>query len=57
MALFISGGDNAILTRNMFNALRDQMDPTSASISTIMVFVTSFLMVMAQIFGKGKTGN
>ncbi len=57
VALFISGGDNATLTRNMFNALRDQIDPTIASISTIMVLVTSFLMVMAQVFGKGKTGN
>lgn len=57
VALFISGGDNATLTRNMFNALRDQIDPTIASISTIMVLVTAFLMVMAQLFGKGKTGN
>ncbi len=57
VALFISGGDNATLTRNMFNALRDQIDPTIASISTIMVLVTSVLMVMAQVFGKGKTGH
>jgi hypothetical protein len=28
MALFVSGGDNSTLTRNMFNALRDQIDPT-----------------------------
>ncbi len=54
VAMFISGGDNATLTRNMFNALRDQIDPTIASISTIMVLVTSLLMVLSQIFGRAK---
>lgn len=54
VALFISGGDNPTLTRNMFNALRDQIDPTIASISTIMVLVTIGLMVLAQFFGKGR---
>ena len=53
VAMFISGSDNATLTRNMFNALRDQIDPTIASISTIMIGVTTLLMALAQIFGKG----
>lgn len=54
VAMFISGGDNATLTRNMFNALRDQIDPTIASISTIMVLVTSLMMILSQLFGKAK---
>ena len=54
VAMFVSGGDNPTLTRNMFNALRDQIDPTIASISTIMIVVTSLLMVLAQLFGRGK---
>lgn len=54
VALFISGGDNATLTRNMFNALRDQIDPTIASISTLMILVTSLLMALAQLFGRSK---
>lgn len=54
VAMFISGGDNPTLTRNMFNALRDQIDPTIASISTIMVLVTTLLMALAQIFGQQK---
>ncbi|MEM7506977.1 MAG: ABC transporter permease [Pseudomonadota bacterium] len=54
VAMFISGGDNPTLTRNMFNALRDQIDPTIASISTIMILLTTLLMVMAQIFGRGR---
>ena len=57
IAMFISGGDNPTLTRNMFNALRDQIDPTIASISTIMIVVTTLLMALAQIFGQGgKSG-
>lgn len=54
VAMFISGGDNPTLTRNMFNALRDQIDPTIASISTIMIAVTTVLMVLAQVFGQQK---
>ncbi len=55
IAMFISGGDNPTLTRNMFNALRDQIDPTIASISTIMVLLTTFLIVLAQLFGRGSS--
>ena len=54
IAKFVSGGDNPTLTRNMFNALRDQIDPTIASISTIMIVVTSIMMVLAQVFGRSK---
>jgi len=54
VAMFVSGGDNPTLTRNMFNALRDQIDPTIASISTIMILVTTGMMVLAQIFGQKK---
>jgi len=54
VAMFISGGDNPTLTRNMFNALRDQIDPTIASISTIMVLVTTVMMLLAQLFGQKK---
>ena len=48
IALFISGGENPTLTRNMFNALRDQFDPT------IMILVTTGMMVLAQMFGQEK---
>ena len=54
VALFISGGDNSTLTRNMFNALRDQIDPTIAAISTIMILVSSLLLALAQAFGRSK---
>jgi putative spermidine/putrescine transport system permease protein len=57
VAMFISGGDKSTLTRNMFNALRDQIDPTIASISTVMIVITTLLMALAQIFGKTRAGS
>lgn len=48
MALFISGGENATLTRNMFTSLRDQIDPAIAAISTIMI------AVLTQVFGRAR---
>ena len=52
IALFISGGPNATITRRMFNALRDQIDPTIASISTCLIVVSILLLATAQVFGK-----
>ena len=54
IAMFVSGGDNSTLTRSMFNALRDQIDPTIASISTIMVIVSVLLLTASQTFGKQR---
>ena len=54
LALFIAGGDNSTLTRNMFNALRDQIDPTIAAISTLMIVVTTSLLMLSQRFGQGR---
>jgi putative spermidine/putrescine transport system permease protein len=49
VSLFVSGGDNSTLTRNMFNALRDQVDPTIAAISTIIITATSLLLASTQL--------
>ena len=54
VAMFISGGENSTLTRAMFAALRDQIDPTIAAISTIMIVVTSVLLALSQLLGKSK---
>ena len=54
LAMFVSGGANSTLTRNMFNALRDQIDPTIAAISTMMILVTTILLALAQMVGKPK---
>lgn len=52
VAMFVSGGANSTLTRNMFVSLRDQIDPTIAAISTVMILITSALLALSQVFGK-----
>ena len=54
VSLFFSGGPNSTLTRNMFNALRDQVDPTIAAISTLIVLATTVLLVITQYVGRNK---
>lgn len=45
VALFISGGQNQTLTKRMFTALRDEIDPTIAAISSLLTGI-SFILVM-----------
>ena len=54
IALFISGGDKATITRRMFNALRDEIDPTIAAISTVLIVISILLLILAQVFGQKK---
>lgn len=41
IALFISGGEGATLTKRMFSTLRDEVDPTIAAISSLLIIVTT----------------
>ena len=52
IAIFVSGGKNATLTKHMFAALRDFIDPTIAAISTIMIVVSTVLLLASQYFGS-----
>jgi len=52
ISIFISGGVNATLTKHMFSALRDFIDPTIAAISTIMVLISTALMLATQFMGS-----
>lgn len=54
VSLFISGGENATLTRRMFNALRDEIDPTIAAISTLLIAVSIILLVLTQVWGQRR---
>jgi putative spermidine/putrescine transport system permease protein len=45
VGLFISGGQYQPLTKRMFTALRDEIDPTIAAISTLMT-AASFMLVL-----------
>lgn len=51
VALFISGGDNQTLTKRMFTALRDEIDPTIAAISSLLILASLLLVVIA---GRNK---
>ena len=44
ISLFIAGGENATLTKRMFNALRDELDPTIAAISTMLIVISVVLL-------------
>jgi len=57
LAMFVSGGANSTITRNMFTALRDQIDPTIAAISTLMIVVTSVLLALSQWVGRPRGGS
>jgi putative spermidine/putrescine transport system permease protein len=52
IAIFVSGGVNATLTKHMFSALRDFIDPTIAAISTIMILVSTTLLLATQFIGS-----
>lgn len=48
IALFIAGGESSPLTRRMFNALRDEIDPTVAAISSLLIGMAVILMGISQ---------
>jgi putative spermidine/putrescine transport system permease protein len=48
IAMFVSGGDRATLTRRMFNSLRDAIDPTIAAISTCLILVAICAAALVQ---------
>lgn len=54
ISLFIAGGDKATLTKRMFNALRDEIDPTIAAISTLLILVSVVLLGMTQFMQRGR---
>ena len=54
ISLFVAGGDNSTITRSMFLAFRDQIDPTIAAISTILIIISSGLLIIVQLLGNNK---
>lgn len=56
VALFISGGQYQTLTKRMFTALRDEIDPTIAAISTLLT-AASFLLVLLATSGQKRPAN
>lgn len=57
VSMFVSGGENATITRRMFNALRDQIDPTIAAISTCLIVVSVLSLAVVQaLASRQRTG-
>ncbi len=54
IALFIAGGGSATITRRMFNSLRDQIDPTIAAISTVLIGLSMFALLLVFLFGRER---
>lgn len=54
VALFISGGENQTLTKRMFTALRDEIDPTIAAISTLLTGVSFILVMLVALNGRNR---
>jgi putative spermidine/putrescine transport system permease protein len=58
ISIFLSGGGNSTLTKQMFSALRDYIDPTIAAISTLMILLSTGLMLGPQVIGdKDSQGD
>lgn len=54
IALLVAGGDKATLTKRMFLALRDEIDPTIAAISTLLIAVSVVLLALSQLLLKKR---
>lgn len=52
IALFVSRGPSSTLTRKMFTSLRDQVSPTIAAISTMLVLLTVILALLTLWIGS-----
>jgi putative spermidine/putrescine transport system permease protein len=46
IGLLVAGGPNTVLTRMMFMSLRDQVDPTIAAISTLLIGISLITVVL-----------
>ena len=55
IAAFIGGYRSATLPKRMFDNVRDEMDPTVAAISTILILISILLLIVMAFLGKRKT--
>jgi putative spermidine/putrescine transport system permease protein len=52
VAIFIAGGQNQTLTKRMFTALRDEIDPTIAAISSLLTAASLMVVVLASLSAR-----
>ncbi len=46
--------DSALAKQSRFNTLRDEIDPTVAAISTLLILISVILLVLRQIFEQRR---
>jgi len=56
IALFLSNGDGATLTKRMFSTLRDEVDPTIAAVSTLLIFLATLPPLLLHLLQERKRG-
>jgi len=52
VSIFVSSGANSTLTKRMFANIRDQVDPTVAAISSILVVLSIVVLVAGQLIQR-----
>ncbi|MTH78447.1 ABC transporter permease subunit [Paracoccus aestuariivivens] len=57
VSLFISGGDYQTLTKRMFTALRDEIDPTIAAISTLLTGISFIMVLLMAMNGRASAAR
>lgn len=57
VALFISGGQNATLTKRMFTALRDEIEPTIAAISALLIAFSLLVALIGMALGGARSAR
>jgi putative spermidine/putrescine transport system permease protein len=55
LSLFVAGGENTVLTRRMFVAARDAVDPTIAAISTFFIAVSLAVLLLLALTARRKS--
>ncbi|UUZ66498.1 ABC transporter permease (plasmid) [Polaromonas sp. P1-6] len=56
VAIFVSSGENTTLTRRMFANIRDQLDPTVAAISSILITLSIVVLLCMQLLQRKRPG-
>lgn len=54
IAMLLSGGENATLTNLMFASLRNEIDPTIAAISSLMIILTTLPPLIGHLVGQRR---
>jgi putative spermidine/putrescine transport system permease protein len=57
VSIFISGGVNSTLTKRMFTALRNEIDPTIAAISSILIVFSLLVVLIGMWLAGGRSAK